>query len=65
MNRNKSKEQKKQKALGQIIELPCETTDKHTIKLSANIETLEEVDAAIMSGAIGDRACTHRVLSKK
>jgi phosphotransferase system enzyme I (PtsI) len=47
------KEQKKQKALGQIIELPCETTDKHPIKLSANIETLEEVDAAIMSGALG------------
>lgn len=47
------KEQKKQKALGQIIELPCETTDKHSIKLSANIETLEEVDAAIMSGAMG------------
>lgn len=47
------KEQKKQKALGQIIELPSETTDKIQIRLSANIETLEEVDAAIMSGAQG------------
>lgn len=47
------KEQKKQKALGQILELPSETIDKIHIRLSANIETLEEVDAAIMSGAQG------------
>lgn len=51
--RRKSELDKKEQKYGKLAKLPSQTTDGRKIHLHANIDTAEDIDAAIASGAGG------------
>ncbi len=51
--RRKSELDKKEQKYGKIAKLPSQTTDGRKIHLHANIDTVEDIDTAIASGANG------------
>lgn len=51
--KRKQQEEENHRKLGKLAKVPSQTMDGHAVRLHANIDSLEDVDAAMMFGAEG------------